>query len=86
MTHPACYCPCSQWSDPTQLHGCGKYAADAYYIFCRGAWEAVEPQDKDLRRYHAWLHATGGWGTGGQDKDLRRYHAWLHATGGWGRG
>ena len=24
------------WRDPTELHGVGKYAADAYAIFCRG--------------------------------------------------
>jgi hypothetical protein len=24
-----------QWSCPTELYGIGKYAADAYYIFCR---------------------------------------------------
>jgi hypothetical protein len=26
------------WSCPTELHGIGKYGADAYYMFCR--WEA----------------------------------------------
>jgi hypothetical protein len=27
--------PRLQWSCPTELYGIGKYAADAYYIFCR---------------------------------------------------
>jgi len=26
----------SQWRDPTELYGIGKYAADAYHMFCRG--------------------------------------------------
>ena len=31
-----------QWQDPTELFGIGKYAADAYHMFCRGrcAWLA----------------------------------------------
>jgi len=24
-----------QWTCPTELYGIGKYAADAYYMFCR---------------------------------------------------
>jgi hypothetical protein len=30
--------PCCQlqWREPTELFGIGKYAADAYHIFCRG--------------------------------------------------
>lgn len=30
--------PCAplQWRDPTELYGIGKYAADAYHMFCRG--------------------------------------------------
>ncbi|KAI8463486.1 MAG: DNA glycosylase [Monoraphidium minutum] len=53
-----------EWSCPTELHGIGKYAADAYYMFCRGAWRGVAPDDKDLRRYWDWLAATGGEGAG----------------------
>ncbi|GFR53053.1 hypothetical protein Agub_g15755 [Astrephomene gubernaculifera] len=48
-----------QWSCPSQLHGVGSYAADAYHIFCRGRWRQVQPADKDLRRYCEWLAATG---------------------------
>lgn len=32
-----CSCVAVQWSCPTELYGIGKYAADAYYIFCRWA-------------------------------------------------
>lgn len=42
----------------------GQYGADAYFMFCRGAWRALAPADKDLARYNAWLAATGGEGTG----------------------
>ncbi|KAL9670285.1 hypothetical protein QQ045_007836 [Rhodiola kirilowii] len=29
------------WTHVTQLHGVGKYAADAYAIFCTDKWEQV---------------------------------------------
>jgi hypothetical protein len=54
----------AQWTDPLQLHGVGRYAADAYHIFCRGDWRSVAPTDKDLLRYHQWLLETDGQGTG----------------------
>ena len=53
-----------QWQCPMELYGVGKYAADAYYMFCRGEWHALQPDDKDLTAYHEWLKATGGLGTG----------------------
>ncbi|KDD73430.1 hypothetical protein H632_c2186p1 [Helicosporidium sp. ATCC 50920] len=52
------------WRDVRELHGVGDYAADAYAIFCRGAWREVRPADKDLRRYRDWLQRTDGLGTG----------------------
>ena len=52
------------WRDPAELHGIGKYAADAYQIFCRGAWREVASEDKDLLRYKEWLEGTGGLGSG----------------------
>jgi hypothetical protein len=33
---PALPCCQLQWREPTELFGIGKYAADAYHIFCRG--------------------------------------------------
>jgi hypothetical protein len=59
-----------QWTDPKDLHGVGQYGSDAYRIFCRGDWRDVNPADKDLAKYHAWLVATNGEGTG-----LERDHA-----------
>ena len=54
-----------QWTDPQQLHGIGQYAADAYYIFCRGKWKRrPPPQDKDLLLYYNFLVETGGEGSG----------------------
>jgi len=27
---------------------------------CRGQWQGVQPDDKDLIKYHSWLQSTGG--------------------------
>ena len=54
-----------QWSDPQELHGIGRYGADAYYIFCRNQWQEREPPlDKDLLKYYTWLKETNGEGKG----------------------
>ena len=45
-----------QWkSDPKRLYGIGKYASDAYQIFCLGNWRDVQPKDHALNDYHSWL-------------------------------
>ncbi|PHU25267.1 hypothetical protein BC332_03599 [Capsicum chinense] len=44
------------WTHVTQLHGIGKYAADAYAIFCTGKWDQVEPSDHMLNKYWDFLH------------------------------
>ena len=63
--HPGCreYLE-TDWRCPSELYGIGKYAADAYAIFCQGRWRETKPEDKDLARYRDWLEATGGLGTG----------------------
>ena len=44
------------WANqPEQLYGIGKYASDAYRIFCLGDWKAVEPKDHALSDYHKRL-------------------------------
>jgi methyl-CpG-binding domain protein 4 len=53
-----------QWRDPKELFNLGQYAADAYFIFCRGMWRDVYPEDKDLKRYRDWLESTAGLGSG----------------------
>ncbi|XP_061357188.1 methyl-CpG-binding domain protein 4-like protein [Gastrolobium bilobum] len=47
-----------RWTHVTQLHGVGKYAADAYAIFCTGKWDQVRPADHKLNEYWEWLHET----------------------------
>ncbi|XP_061344518.1 methyl-CpG-binding domain protein 4-like protein isoform X2 [Gastrolobium bilobum] len=44
-----------RWTHVTQLHGVGKYAADAYAIFCTGKWDQVRPADHKLNEYWEWL-------------------------------
>eukprot|EP00803_Ostreobium_quekettii_P005760 evm.model.scf_1562.5 EVM.evm.TU.scf_1562.5 scf_1562:30486-34605(+) len=53
-----------EWKDPLELHGIGKYAADAYQLFCRGRWREVIPIDRELLSYRDWLFSTGGLGEG----------------------
>ncbi|KAE8055820.1 hypothetical protein FH972_012639 [Carpinus fangiana] len=43
------------WTHVTQLHGVGKYAADAYAIFCTGKWDLVRPTDHMLNYYWEFL-------------------------------
>ncbi|XP_043698091.1 methyl-CpG-binding domain protein 4-like protein isoform X3 [Telopea speciosissima] len=43
------------WTHVTQLHGVGKYAADAYAIFCTGKWDRVRPTDHMLTKYWEFL-------------------------------
>ncbi len=45
-----------EWSsDPRVLYGIGKYASDAYKIFCVGDWRNVQPNDHALNWYHDFL-------------------------------
>lgn len=50
--------------DPTVLFGVGRYASDAFRIFCLGEWKSVTPEDKDLKRYVEFLSRTEGVGVG----------------------
>jgi len=45
----------ARWKTPRDLYGCGKYADDAWHIFCVGDWQDVEPRDHALNDYHGWL-------------------------------
>ena len=48
-----------EWKDnPESLYGIGKYASDAYRIFCVGDWESVRPKDGALVNYHNFLKKT----------------------------
>ena len=44
-----------EWDQVNDLFGCGKYANDAWRIFCVGDWQDVEPNDHALNMYHEWL-------------------------------
>jgi methyl-CpG-binding domain protein 4 len=44
-----------EWDQVIDLFGCGKYANDAWRIFCVGDWRDVEPNDHALNMYHEWL-------------------------------
>ncbi|WCJ44805.1 Methyl-CpG-binding domain protein 4-like protein [Euphorbia peplus] len=46
------------WTHVTSLHGIGKYAADAYAIFCTGKWDQVIPKDHKLNDYWDFLRKT----------------------------
>jgi len=44
------------WRDkPEVLYGVGKYASDAYRIFCLGHWREVSPKDGALVNYRTFL-------------------------------
>ena len=43
------------WSEPIELYGIGKYANDAWRIFCKGDWQSVVPEDHALNKYHTYL-------------------------------
>ena len=49
-----------KWETPKELYGCGKYADDAWRIFCRGDWKEVEPNDHALNDYHGFLKKRFG--------------------------
>lgn len=48
------------WTHVTQLPGVGKYAADAYAIFCTGKWDRVTPRDHKLTEYWRYLWMVRG--------------------------
>lgn len=48
------------WTAAKDLHGCGKYADDAWQIFCVGDWRRVQPNDHALNKYHDHLTKTLG--------------------------
>ena len=45
----------NDWNTAADLYGCGKYADDAWRIFCKGDWQDVHPNDHALNEYHDWL-------------------------------
>ena len=67
----------TEWQDPSEFRGCGRFVADSWRIFCRGGsggQQGVSLQgvdDKNLQRYLRWLahgqqHEEHEGGTPGQ--------------------
>lgn len=48
------------WTDVSELYGCGKFASDSWRIFCRGCTSTAGVQDVNLKRYLAWRNSEGG--------------------------
>lgn len=48
------------WVTAKDLYGCGKYADDAWHIFCVGDWHNVDPNDHALNDYHNFLKVEYG--------------------------
>jgi len=48
------------WKTAKDLHGCGKYADDAWHIFCVGDWHQVNPSDHALNDYYNFLKERHG--------------------------
>ena len=46
-----------EWKTAKDLYGCGKYADDAWHIFCVGDWEKIKPRDHALNYYHEFLRS-----------------------------
>lgn len=46
-----------EWEKPEELHGIGKYAADAYKIFVERRWREVQPTDHALNWWVEWMNA-----------------------------
>ncbi|KAK4437519.1 Methyl-CpG-binding domain protein 4-like protein [Sesamum alatum] len=62
------------WTHVTDLTGVGKYAADAYAIFCTGKWERVRPVDHMLVKY--WEFLSGNLKLTPQDEDDFEFLLW----------
>jgi len=50
----------SDWTTPSEIFGVGKYANDAYLIFCCGKWREVQPHDHMLNKYVHFLCTLHG--------------------------
>jgi methyl-CpG-binding domain protein 4 len=50
----------ADWTTPSEIFGVGKYANDAYLIFCCGKWRDVQPNDHMLNHYVKFLSDLNG--------------------------
>ncbi|KAL0420675.1 UNVERIFIED_CONTAM: Methyl-CpG-binding domain protein 4-like protein [Sesamum latifolium] len=68
------------WTHVTDLTGVGKYAADAYAIFCTGKWERVRPVDHMVVKY--WEFLCGNLKLTPQDEDDFEFLLWKKSASG----
>ncbi|WIA08716.1 hypothetical protein OEZ85_008140 [Tetradesmus obliquus] len=45
----------TDWQDPSEFKGCGKFVSDSWRIFCKGVEEAKGIEDAKLKQYLAWV-------------------------------
>jgi len=50
----------TEWTTPNEIFGVGKYANDAYLIFCCGKWRDVQPHDHMLNHYVKFISELNG--------------------------
>jgi len=50
----------SDWTTPSEIFGVGKYANDAYLIFCCGKWKDISPHDHMLNHYIKFINEANG--------------------------
>eukprot|EP00882_Tetradesmus_deserticola_P011744 GHRQ01012425.1.p1 GENE.GHRQ01012425.1~~GHRQ01012425.1.p1 ORF type:complete len:260 (+),score=89.85 GHRQ01012425.1:919-1698(+) len=44
----------TDWQEPSEFRGCGKFVTDSWRIFCKGPQTATGVADAKLRHYMAW--------------------------------
>jgi hypothetical protein len=56
-----CCCCCwlqgflgSDWQEPSEFKGCGKFVSDSWRIFCKGAREAKGERHDRTRQHCEW--------------------------------
>jgi hypothetical protein len=45
----------TDWQEPAQFKGCGKFVTDSWRIFCKGDKETKGVDDIKLKQYLAWV-------------------------------
>ena len=52
----------TDWAEPSEFKGCGKFTADSFRIFCRGHRDGGAVEDATLKRYLTWVNRGAGGG------------------------
>lgn len=59
----------TNWTEPSEFYGVGKFTTDSWRIFCRGDTRGAGVEDVNLRRYLSWLKTSGSGSSGGGGGD-----------------